>query len=102
VILARAGFSSSARITLSGEQPMTDQAGWTCSLHALVPNEVFGGILPLALAAAMIWPNSPWADAWHATVTFGSDRLRITESLQHWINDGPMAIFFLRTGDSGK
>jgi NhaA family Na+:H+ antiporter len=88
---------------MTDEPATVDQAGGTYSLRTFIHNEAFGGILLLAcVLVAMIWANSPWADAytdlWHATVTVGSDRLHISESLQHWINDGLMAIFFLVVG----
>jgi NhaA family Na+:H+ antiporter len=62
-----------------------------------------GGILLLASAiAALIWANSPWSHSydhvWHAKVTVGLGAAQLTGSLQHWINDGLMAIFFFVVG----
>jgi NhaA family Na+:H+ antiporter len=62
-----------------------------------------GGILLLASAiAALIWANSPWSESydhfWHAKVTVGIGEAQLTGSLQHWINDGLMAVFFFVVG----
>ncbi len=62
-----------------------------------------GGILLLASAvAALIWANSPWSQSydhiWHAKVTVGLGAAQLTGSLQHWINDGLMAVFFFVVG----
>lgn len=62
-----------------------------------------GGILLLASAvAALIWANSPWSQGydhvWHAKVTVGMGAAQLTGSLQHWINDGLMAVFFFVVG----
>jgi NhaA family Na+:H+ antiporter len=52
--------------------------------------------------AALGWANSPWADSyfdlWRAQVAIGSATAPLTLSLQHWINDGLMAVFFLLVG----
>ncbi len=65
--------------------------------------EVAGSLLLLiAAAAALIWANSPWASSydafWHTTVALDIGSLRIEESLQHWVNDGLMVIFFFVVG----
>ncbi|KMY69295.1 Na(+)/H(+) antiporter NhaA [Desulfocarbo indianensis] len=62
-----------------------------------------GGILLLASAlAALVWANSPWSqgyhDFWHATVTVSLGEFTLSGSLQHWINDGLMAVFFFVVG----
>jgi NhaA family Na+:H+ antiporter len=59
-------------------------------------------LLLLAAAAALIWANSPWASSydalWHAHVTFDAGPLHLDESLQHWVNDALMVIFFFVVG----
>ena len=72
-------------------------------LREFLHHEAFGGILLLASAlVALVWANSPWKDAyadlWHAEVTLGTVHFHLTESLQHWVNDGLMAIFFFVVG----
>lgn len=80
-----------------------DSNRWSYSLTSFVHNEAFGGILLLVFAViAMIWANSAWSDGYfdffHATVTVGSEDYNISLSLQHWINDALMALFFLVVG----
>jgi Na+:H+ antiporter, NhaA family len=77
--------------------------------HLLAPFREFAsssassGILLIAAAVvALVWANSPWADAytalWETRLTIGTDDLQISETLLHWINDGLMVIFFLVVG----
>ena len=73
------------------------------SLRAFIHDEAFGGILLLACAiVALVWANSPWKeqyeDLWNATLTLGTARFNLTETLLHWVNDGLMAIFFFVVG----
>jgi NhaA family Na+:H+ antiporter len=65
--------------------------------------EAVGGcVLLLAAVAALAWANSPFAHGYHALwnmpipIEFGD--LAFTRSLQFWINDGLMALFFLVVG----
>lgn len=52
--------------------------------------------------AAVVWANSPFSNAydsfWHYELTVGWGQVAITEDLQHWVNDGLMAIFFFVVG----
>jgi NhaA family Na+:H+ antiporter len=59
----------------------------------------------LLLGAAMIglaWANSPWQagyhDLWGRELTLTIGNWRLTETLQHWVNDGLMSLFFLVVG----
>ncbi len=59
-------------------------------------------VLVACTAAAMLWANSPWADTYaalaHTKISVSvADRV-LAMSLQHWINDGLMAIFFFVVG----
>ena len=81
----------------------TGSTRWTYSLRLFVHTEAFGGILLLVCAmAALIWANSAWSDEyfdlWHARFTIGTPEFHITLSVQHWINDALMAVFFLVVG----
>ena len=65
--------------------------------------EAAGGIvLLLATITALILGNSPWAEAYHhfwqlpLGLTVGD--WRIEYSLEHWINDGLMVLFFFLIG----
>ena len=72
-------------------------------VHAFLAAESAGGVVLIAsTVAALVWANSPWAqgyfDFWHTklAVSFGGSTLAL--SLQHWVNDGLMAVFFLMVG----
>src|SRR4029077_11180204 len=65
--------------------------------------EAAGGIvLVVATAVALVWANSPWQDSYqtlwstHLEISLGSHTLDLT--LQEWVNDGLMAIFFFVVG----
>ncbi|WP_210651219.1 Na+/H+ antiporter NhaA [Nocardioides sp. SYSU D00065] len=59
-------------------------------------------LLLLAAAAALVWANSPWAESydalWHTHLTLDVGPLHLDESLQHWVNDALMVIFFFVVG----
>ncbi len=65
--------------------------------------EAAGSLLLLVAAAvALIWANSAWAESydalWHAHLTLDVGPLHLDESLQHWVNDALMVIFFFVVG----
>ena len=62
-------------------------------------------LLLLATVAALLWVNLPfsgWAAGydhfWHTPIALQIGDWRIEESLQHWVNDGLMTIFFFVVG----
>ena len=61
-----------------------------------------GIILILCTMSAVVIANSPlgtnFVDFWHIKAGFEAGDLRLKYSLEHWINDGLMAIFFLLIG----
>jgi Na+:H+ antiporter, NhaA family len=60
-------------------------------------DETTGGIALLAATAvALVWANigGSYLSFWHTELTLGVGSLSITEDLQHWVNDGLMALFF--------
>ena len=72
-------------------------------LDWFIHSEVAGSVILLVgTVAALLWANSPWADAYHhlvhtkISVTVGASVFAL--SLQHWINDGLMVIFFFVVG----
>jgi NhaA family Na+:H+ antiporter len=68
-----------------------------------VHSEVTGSLFLLACTIiALIWANSPWADTYfdlvHTKISISWGGSALALSLQHWINDGLMALFFLVVG----
>jgi Na+:H+ antiporter, NhaA family len=63
--------------------------------------ETVGGVLLIVAAAvALIWANTPWADAYTALRDFhiGPSALHLNLSLSEWAADGLLAIFFFVVG----
>ncbi len=65
--------------------------------------EAAGSLLLLAAAViALVWANSAWADSydalWHTHLTLDAGPLHLDETLQHWVNDALMVIFFFVVG----
>src|SRR3954471_4647510 len=79
------------------EDPMSDGSATErrrplSMLRDLLDNEASGGLVLMAAAAvALLLANSPLAPAYFATLHIPIGPL----GLQHWINDGLMAVFFL-------
>lgn len=68
-----------------------------------VQSEAFAGLLLVCTAViAFVWANSPAQGAYqtlretYLTLSLGDARLGL--SLEHWVNDGLMAVFFLLVG----
>ena len=59
-------------------------------------------VLLLAAAAALVWANSPGSDAyfdlWQTHLGLDIGSLHLDETLQHWVNDALMVIFFFVVG----
>ncbi len=68
----------------------------------LESEQASGIILIFCTAAAIAIANSPFGktfvDFWHLKVGFATENLVLKYSVEHWINDGLMAIFFLLIG----
>jgi NhaA family Na+:H+ antiporter len=73
--------------------------------QVLLPAERFiysetisGALLLLCAIGALAWANSPWSPSYFALrdtpVSFRAGAFSLALDLQHWINDGLMAIFF--------
>ncbi|QJR37903.1 Na+/H+ antiporter NhaA [Gemmatimonas groenlandica] len=61
------------------------------------------GLLLLATTAvALVWANSPWAEAYHhlwdTPFSVGTPTFSLALPLHAWVNDGLMAIFFFLVG----
>ncbi len=68
-----------------------------------VRSNVTSGVLLIAAAAvALLWSNSPigatYNALWQTKLPIGIADAQLSLTLQHWINDGLMAIFFLAVG----
>lgn len=66
-------------------------------------SEKASGILLLSVTIfSLLLANSPWGKAflevWHLKIGFDRGQLHFRYDLEHWINDGLMAIFFLLIG----
>ncbi|HUM18398.1 MAG TPA: Na+/H+ antiporter NhaA [Candidatus Nitrosotalea sp.] len=75
----------------------------TTALDWFIHSEVSGSvILLICTVAAMVWANSPWAATYaslaHTKVAVSVGTHTFALSLQHWINDGLMAVFFFVVG----
>src|SRR5579862_521741 len=61
-----------------------------------------GLVLMASTVAALVWANSSWEHSYHALwnrqIPMGFGWLVLSETLQQWINDGLMAIFFFVVG----
>ncbi|MGV9797195.1 Na+/H+ antiporter NhaA [Mycobacterium sp. NPDC003449] len=67
----------------------------------LLRTETVGGALLLAAAAAaLVWANSPWSQAYHtlSSVVVGPESLHLNLSVSSWAADGLLAIFFFVVG----
>lgn len=73
--------------------------------QVLLPAEDFihsetisGALLLVCAIVALVWANSPWSQSYFALrdtlVVFQIGTVALSLDLQHWINDGLMAIFF--------
>jgi len=65
--------------------------------------EASGGLLLLgATFMALLWANSPWSEGyyqfWDSHLSLGIGGRTYTMSLEHFVNDGLMAVFFFSVG----
>jgi NhaA family Na+:H+ antiporter len=69
---------------------------------AFVSVEVLGGVVLLvSTLAALAWANlapGSYQEVWSTKLTIGTGRLALSESLQLWVNDGLMTVFFFVVG----
>lgn len=72
-------------------------------IHRFMQTESAGGVLLLiATMAALAWANSPWGhtyhEFWYQKLTISIGSFKHAMSLEHWVNDGLMVVFFLLVG----
>ncbi|HYE46022.1 MAG TPA: Na+/H+ antiporter NhaA [Caulobacter sp.] len=72
------------------------------TLEYLKTEAASGSALALAAAAALVWANSPWAEAYFDFVkhplTIQVGAFEETKTVLKWIKDGLMAVFFFVVG----
>ena len=83
--------------------PLFPRGSWpeASRIAALLRRETVGGALLLAAAVvALVWANSPWADAYIGLrdFTVGPGALHLDLTLGTWAADGLLAIFFFVAG----
>jgi Na+/H+ antiporter NhaA len=95
----------------AGQAGFTGKTAWARNLATPVRDFLSaetGGAVALiaAVAAALIWANSPWPDSYES---FWTTKLAITigdggisMDLRHWVNEGLMTFFFLVVGLEAK
>lgn len=104
---------STVKAPLPKSLPSTPPEAWEPVLrlvrHAARPLERFfrieaasGIVLLLAAAAALAWANSPWAESyerfWHTSLVLGVGGFRFERSLEWFVNDALMVVFFFVVG----
>lgn len=71
-------------------------------IEFLKSQQASGAVLILCTLISILIANSPvgetFREFWHLKVGFDSGPLHLNYSVEHWINDGLMAIFFLLIG----
>ncbi len=72
-------------------------------LREFLGTEASGGIvLVVAALVALVWANSPWSASyrtlWSTQLSIDLGGHVLVEDLQHWVNDGLMAVFFFVVG----
>lgn len=88
------------------DRSTSDQPGWfarAAPMGRRLRSEAGGaGLLLAATILALAWANSPWGDSYRAfwgtelSIQVGGSELAL--DLQHWVNDGLMALFFFVVG----
>lgn len=68
-------------------------------VQEFIRTEVGSGVLLLSAAiSALLWANSPWAASyfhlWETSITIDLGPLTVSKSLEHWVNEALMTIFF--------
>ncbi len=72
-------------------------------LRDFFESEKAGGLILLGCTIiSLLLANSAWGDSyvdfWHRHIDFSFGAIRLDYSIEHWVNDGLMAIFFLMVG----
>ena len=86
-----------------GPPPRVVFRGPSPAVRRFLATESAGSVFLLAgTVLALVWANSPWSSSytefWHLPVGFGVGPITFEMSVQHWVNDAAMAIFFCVIG----
>ncbi len=90
--------------SLPDSDPLTGEEGRSGSaLRRFLETEYAGGVVLLVAAlVAVAWASSGWSSSygslWGSKLSLGFGDQAIRESLQHWVNDLLMAVFFFVVG----
>src|SRR5829696_975211 len=76
---------------------------WTKLFKGFFDSEKVGGVLLLLCTiVSLLIANSGWGEEythfWHSKLDLSFAGLKLNYSVEHWINDGLMTIFFLLVG----
>ncbi|GGF92964.1 Na(+)/H(+) antiporter NhaA 2 [Rhodococcoides trifolii] len=93
-------------ITLRSERPRSQRLRSLVDRVAAARREDNGTLsavfLLVATVVALVWANSPWGATytsfWHTPLSIQIGSRGIELDLQHWVNDGLMALFFFVVG----
>ena len=85
------------------DTPLQEVRELVASVFRFVRVEVRGSfVLLLAAIVALFWANSPWSESYfeliHMKLGISLNGHALTDSVQHWINDGLMTLFFFLIG----
>ena len=108
---AHVSVAESDRSARARPAPFTDSTAWARNLATPVRDflsrETGSAIVLLcAVAAALVWANSPWSSSYESlwstklSITLGSAGL--SADLRHWVNEGLLTFFFLVIGLEAK
>ena len=86
-----------------GPAPRHVFRGPSPAARRFLATEAAGSVfLLIGTALALAWANSPWSpsytEMWHLPAGFGFGPITFEMSLQHWVNDAAMAVFFCVIG----
>ena len=101
---SRATESAPRAVPPGARRPIADLASWVSrQLAGFLRIEAAGGVVLLVAAGlALLWANSPWAKSyaalWHTHVDFHVGSFVWKCSLEWFVNDVLMAIFFFVVG----
>jgi Na+/H+ antiporter NhaA len=103
--------NGSDRSAASRAGSFTGRTAWARNLATPVRDflsaETGGAVVLLcAVAAALLWANSPWSDTyesfWRTKLSINVGSEGISLDLRHWVNQGLMTFFFLVIGLEAK